>query len=207
MEKSNLSKITIILRGYDYLQVHCVCEALIGSSIKNVEITTNSSGAFETVRKIKEEFGKLLNVGCGTVLNMEHAKNAVEANADFILSPIALNKTIIDYCKSNGVVTVPAAITPTEISNLFESGADVVKIFPARDLGIKFASDIQAPLGKLPLMAVGGVNIENVMDFLGNGYEYVGIGSGIFDKNDILNMNKNNLKNSLLDFEAKLDEK
>lgn len=204
MKTKDLAKVTVIMRGYSYQQVNAICKVLVGTAFNTIEITTNSPNAFDTVKRIKEEYAEKIYVGVGTVLTMEHAISAVESNADFILSPIALGKDIIDFCKKNNVLTVPAAMTPTEIYELIQNGADVVKVFPAKHLQISYAKDIQAPLGKLPLMAVGGININNVNDYFENNYQYVGISSGMFEKTDIESMDINKLKESLAKWESVL---
>lgn len=202
MEKSKLSKVTVILRGYNYEQIKKVAETLdksLNKDIKNIEITLNSPQAYESIKKIKKEFNNL-NVGAGTVCTFDQAKKSIEAGVDFILSPIQLSKDTIELCKDNNVISVPAAMTPSEVYKMFDYGANIVKVFPATTVGEKFFKDIQAPLGDLELMAVGGINSKNAQSFLNNKCNYLGIGSGIFDKEDIFKMNSENLKESLKKF-------
>lgn len=199
MSKVSLSVVTIILRGYTYEQILCVANSLEGSSVKNIEITLNSPNVFESIKKIKDEFPEL-NVGAGTVCNFEDTKKSIESGVDFILSPINLSKDSIELCNKHDIVCVPAAMTPTEIKKMFEYGADIVKVFPATTVGPRFFKDVQAPLGDLDLMAVGGINGENAKCFLDNKCNYLGIGSGIFEKKDIVDMNLDNLKLSLNKF-------
>ena len=199
MDKKNLSTVTVILRGYTYEQIRCVAKSLLGSPIKNIEVTLNSPDVYESIKKIKEEFPELY-VGAGTVCTEEETRLSIESGVDFILSPINLSKESINMCNDNEVVCVPAAMTPSEIYKMFDYGADIVKIFPATTVGPKFFKDVQAPLGDLDLMAVGGVNGENAKSFLDNKCNYLGIGSGIFEKKDIIDMNLDNLKLSLNKF-------
>src|SRR5699024_11909387 len=95
------------------------------------------------------------------------------------------NAEMINLGKENNILTVPAAMTPSEVHDMFSRGADIVKVFPAGVVTPRFFSDIQAPLGELSLMAVGGVSKENVKEFFNYGTKYVGIGSGMFPK-DVL---------------------
>lgn len=205
MSNNGLAKVTVILRGYNYQQIKTVCEVLVDTPFNSVEITTNSPDAFISIAAIKKEFSQKMMVGVGTVLTMEHAVQAVNAKADFILSPIALSADILKYCQENKIITVPAAMTPTEIYQMFQQGADIVKVFPANALPKTFAKDVQAPLGKLPLMAVGGINQANAKEHLNNGYQYVGVASGMFNKADIINMNKQGLQESLTQWLAIVD--
>ncbi|KGF06185.1 bifunctional 4-hydroxy-2-oxoglutarate aldolase/2-dehydro-3-deoxy-phosphogluconate aldolase [Anaerococcus lactolyticus] len=199
MSKKKLSKVTVILRGYSYEQIKCVAQTLISSSINSIEVTLNSPDVYESIKKIKQDFPEL-NVGAGTVCTIEEVMSSIESGVDFILSPINLSKEAIELCNKNDVVCVPAAMTPSEIYKMFQYGADIVKIFPATAVGAKFFKDIQAPLGNLELMAVGGVNGDNAKEFLANKCNYLGIGSGIFEKQDIKDMNMERLKLSLNKF-------
>ena len=200
MNVQEFPKITVILRGYSYKQIRLIVSILVKNGINSVEITMNTEKAAEIIKKIKTEFGEKILIGAGTVTTMEEAKEAVNAGATFILSPIMLEKEILNFCKSKKVITVPGAFSLTEIIQSFRDGADIVKIFPADRLGKKYISDITAPLGELPVMVVGGINRENVNDYFKSGAKYAGIASGIFNKEDILSENAENLEKSLKDF-------
>lgn len=205
MNKSYLSKIVIILRGYEYEQVKAVAKSLEGTPCNSIEITTNSPNMLNTLSRITEEF-PYLNFGAGTVCTMEQAIKVVESGARFILSPITLDKNIIEFCKKNNVIVIPAAMTPSEIYKMFELGADIVKVFPASIVGPKFFKAVQAPLGKLNLMAVGGIDINNAKDFLDNGSSYLGVGSGMFNPKDIVNKNVTRLTKSVIKFIESLED-
>ncbi len=203
--KDNFPKVTIILRGYTYEQVKTVMEVLKDKHQQfALEITLNSPDVFTTINKISREFGEKFYIGAGTVLSLEDANNAIDAGARFILSPIKLSKEILDVCKAKKILSIPAAMTATEVMELKNNGADIIKIFPASIVGVKFFKDIQAPLGKLPLMAVGGVSSGNALEFFDNQAAYVGIASGIFNKEDILSQNSTGLKESLTLFDKKV---
>lgn len=197
-------KITVILRGYDYHQVRTVVKNLVGTKIQAVEITMNSPDALETISKISSEFGESIKVGAGTVTTYEEAEAAIKKGAQFILSPVMLSQEIIDLCRESGVISVPAGFTPTEIKTLLDRKADIIKLFPAARLGSKYISDIQAPLGKMPIMVVGGISAENVQEYFDAGAQFAGIGSGIFHREDILNQNEVGLRESIKQFESKL---
>ena len=204
MELKYFPKITVILRGYTYSQVRTVVKNLIGTSLSSVEITMNSPDAIETIRKINEEFGHCILTGAGTVTTYEEAEAVIKAGARFVLSPIMLSQKIIHLCKTHQVISVPASMTPTEIKTSLDMGADIVKVFPARTMGPDYFKDIQSPLGKLPLMAVGGVNGDNVGEYLEAGASYAGIGSGIFKKEDILSEQEEGIIQSIKYFEGRL---
>lgn len=204
MEINDLSTVTIILRGFELDKVEAVAQAMENTKIKNIEVTTNSPNYLKTISEIKSKYPHI-NIGAGTVTTYDQAIKSIDAGASFILSPIMLSKDIIKLCNDNNVICVPAAMTPSEIYKMFDLGADVVKVFPATTVGPKFFKDVQAPLGKLNLMAVGGVNINNAKQFLDNGCKYLGIGTGMFNKKDIETKNIEKMRESIKDF-SKLTE-
>ena len=168
-----LPKVTVILRGYETKQVLTVVEQLVGTKVNSIEVASNSPHAMESIAAARKEFGA------------EVARQAIAAGAEFMLSPIMFTQEIFDLAKEAGVITVPAAFSPTEIQKMIDMGADIVKVFPAGQLGPDYLKAVQAPLGKLPLMVVGGVNVANVQSYFDKGATYAGIGSGIFDPADI----------------------
>lgn len=180
-----LPKVTVILRGYETKQVLTVVEQLVGTKVNSIEVASNSPHAMESIAAARKEFGAEVHVGAGTVKNSELARQAIAAGAEFMLSPIMFTQEIFDLAKEAGVITVPAAFSPTEIQKMIDMGADIVKVFPAGQLGPDYLKAVQAPLGKLPLMVVGGVNVANVQSYFDKGATYAGIGSGIFDPADI----------------------
>ena len=180
-----LPKVTVILRGYETKQVLTVVEQLVGTKVNSIEVASNSPHAMESIAAARKEFGAEVHVGAGTVKNAELARQAIAAGAEFMLSPIMFTQESFDLAKEAGVITVPAAFSPTEIQKMIDMGADIVKVFPAGQLGPDYLKAVQAPLGKLPLMVVGGVNVANVQSYFDKGATYAGIGSGIFDPADI----------------------
>ena len=144
-------------------------------------------------------------MGAGTVTTVERAKAAIAAGAEFMLSPIMFSDEIFAEAKAAGVITVPSAFSPSEIQLMIDKGADIVKVFPAGQLGPDYIKAVQAPLGKLPLMVVGGVNANNVQSYFDKGATYAGIGSGIFDPADIEECNSANLAASIKNLEDKVN--
>lgn len=197
-------KATVILRGYNYEETRTVMQALIQTNIRSVEITLNTKGALETIEKTSKEFSDQINIGAGTIKNLKDAKAAIKAGANFILTPIAISKEIIDECKENGITTVVGAMTPSEVWKCIEDGADIVKIFPAITCGSRYFNDIKGPLGDISLMAVGGVSSENAKEFLDNGADFLGIGSGLFKKSDVEARNIDALVKSIKELEKQI---
>lgn len=197
--------VTTILRGFKYEQVRSVCNVLVKSKkIKNVEITLNTPDVYETLKKICKEYEDELFVGAGTVITFEELKKAISCGVKFVLSPTGYTKEMIDYCHEKGVIAIPSGLTPTEILTQFQYGADVVKVFPANEFSKTYAKKVCEPLGNYPLMAVGGVNANNVHEHFEGGYQYVGTAWGLFRKVDVIEMNEEKMLECVVEFESKM---
>ncbi len=207
--KQNLNefaKVTAILRGYEFEQIDYVIGLLVNSSIKAVEITLNHADSKNIIKTIVKKYGQVISIGAGTVLTKEDLIDVIKCGVEFVLSPTVFDKDMIDYCKTNDVISVPGALSPSEIYQNLKLGADIVKVFPAARFGSTYFKDISAPLGKVPLMAVGGINGENMKEYFTAGAKFVGISSGLFDSSDIKNCDEIGLKKSLNYFNKKYKE-
>ena len=204
MKVENYPKYTIIMRNYSSEQSDAVLQALEGLEDKfAVEVTMNTHQAVEEIKELNSKFGKKILIGAGTVLTFSEEIAAIDAGAKFILSACQFTKAMIEYAKKREVVTIPGVMTPTEVFRMDSYGADIIKVFPAVDIGARFFKNIQAPLGKLRLMAVGGVSEKNIHEFFENGAQYVGIGSNAFNKEDLKSLNIANLHQSLVNLVKK----
>lgn len=123
--------------------------------------------------------GDRMSIGAGTVLSVEEVRAAHEAGASFIVSPDS-DPDVIAETKRLHMVSIPGAMTPTEIKRAYALGADIVKLFPADDLGYHYIQNLKGPLPHIPLMATGGVNPETIPEFLSRGILAVGTGITIF---------------------------
>lgn len=202
MKLEDLSPVTVILRGVPYETVRTVCSALKTSkAIKNVEITMNTEGCLDCIRKISEEFKDDLFIGAGTVTTYDEAVAAIDAGAQFLLAPVVLSKEINDYAHSKGVLTVSGALSPTEIWQASKNGADVVKVFPITAICDSYFKDVRAPLGAIPFMAVGGVKKTNAKKLMEQGAEYLGMG-GLFSKEVLKNNQLDEMIQVCCEFES-----
>lgn len=201
-----LSKVTMILRGYNYEEVRNVASILKNSKyVRNMEVTLNTENAYEIIRKISDEYGKVLNIGAGTVLTYEELVKAHESGATFVLSPYRMTDDMLNYCKTHNIYSVPGGLTPSEVNEALTKGADAVKIFPANEFSHSYAKKLIEPMGEMSLMAVGGVNYKNIKEILNSGYKYVGSAGGIFEKNDLKEMNVEAMKRSLKRLEEAIE--
>ena len=196
--------VTVILRGYSYESCRCVAQGMVGSKLRSIEVAMNTPGAPEIIDKLSNEFGNEILVGAGTVTTPQRARSAIEAGSKVLLSPICFSDELFAIAKEAHVLSVPAAFSPSEICEMLEKGADIVKVFPASRLGAQYFSDIQAPLGPMPLMAVGGITTDNAQEYLSAGASFVGIGSGIFRRQDILDGNIAAIQAQIAQFEARI---
>nr|AUG44417.1 hypothetical protein [uncultured bacterium] len=190
VEMIRKTKLVAIARKVPAERIVDAAQALFDGGIRNIEITFNqaspsciedASASIGAVKKAME--GRML-VGAGTVLSVEQAEAAYEAGADFVLSPDT-NIKVIAEVKRLGMVSVPGALTPSEIMAAWNAGADIVKMFPAGLFGLPYLKAIRGPINQVPLMAVGGVGEENVKEFLENGFCSCGIGSNLV-RNDLI---------------------
>ncbi|MBS4192338.1 bifunctional 4-hydroxy-2-oxoglutarate aldolase/2-dehydro-3-deoxy-phosphogluconate aldolase [Bacillus sp. FJAT-49705] len=155
-----------------------ICEALYEGGIKVVEITAETPQLVPIIEKTVDNMGDKILVGAGTVLDPETARMVISAGAHFVVSP-TVNIDTIRLVKRYGVVCIQGALTPTEIVTAYENGADMVKIFPINAFGPSYVKNIHGPLPQIPLMVTGGINLDNVSEYVNNGASGIGIGSNL----------------------------
>lgn len=170
-------KIVAIIRGADPDDVLKIAKALHEGCVKILEVTLNSANALEIIKQLSETMKDKMLIGAGTVLDSASARAAISAGAQFIISP-CLNIDVIRTTKELGVVSIPGAYTPTEIVNAFNSGGDIIKVFPASS-NANYIKEIRAPLSHIPLMPTGGITLENIKEFQKAGAVAFGIGTAL----------------------------
>jgi len=173
------------------------------AGLTTIEITMNTPGAVEIIRYALEHHSEGLNIGAGTVCTKEDLDNALEAGAQFIVTPI-INKKVIKSCVKKGIPVFPGGFSPTELYNAWSYGAAMVKIYPATSLGADYIKDLKAPLNNIKVLPTGGINLENMQDFLKAGADGLGIGGQLFDKVLIKNKDWAGLKLHFEKFVQKL---
>ncbi len=171
-------KIVAVVRLQDSTQIMDVVGAIVKGGIKIIEITLTTPNAIQKIGKLKKIYGDHVLIGAGSVLNGEMAEEAIESGAEYIVSPIS-DYSLINIGRSHGVPVMLGAFSPTEIYEAQEKGADVVKVFPADILGMKYFKAIKAPMPNLQIMPTGGVSLTNANDWLAAGACAVGIGSAL----------------------------
>ncbi|MGG4488186.1 bifunctional 4-hydroxy-2-oxoglutarate aldolase/2-dehydro-3-deoxy-phosphogluconate aldolase [Metabacillus idriensis] len=180
------NKFIPIVRGQSPEDVLQIANALYDGGVKVIEITLNSPKALKAIELVGDQFGSEMTVGAGTVLDSESARAAIMAGAQFILAPTVDQETI-KITKRYGAISIPGAMTPSEILTAYETGADIIKVFPVTALGPKYIKDIKGPLPHIPLMPTGGVDLDNFEDYLKNGAIACGLGSSLVHSTTALN--------------------
>jgi len=162
-----ISKIGIVpvIKIEDVEKAVPLAKALCDGGIPVAEVTFRTAQAEEAIARISEELPDML-VGAGTVLTTEQVDKAVNAGAKFIVSP-GLNPKVVKYCVDKGIIIMPGCVTPSEIEQAIELGLDLVKFFPAEAAGgIKMIKAMSAPYGNIKFMPTGGINEENMNEYL-----------------------------------------
>ncbi len=189
-------KIVAILRTKLQSEVASVIDAIISSGIKVLEVTSNTPGYSEEIKKARVSYPETL-IGVGTVINIEIAKKALEAGAQFLVTPNT-NVEVIKFANNNGVPIMVGALTPTEVCVAHENGADVIKLFPACTAGLAYFKAIKAPLDSFEYFAVGGISPGNATEWFNAGAS--GIGYGCVKRNSDGDLDVSAIKKAATDF-------
>lgn len=183
-------RIVAIVRGLDSALCKRLAEALFDGGIRMMEVTFDQTGRLpqeETVKAIEElrsGWDGKMRIGAGTVLSLQQLSLAEKAGASYIVTPNT-NPELIRRAKELGLGVLAGAMTPSEIHTAYEAGADFVKVFPASVLGPEYIRAVQAPLGHIPMLAVGGVNERNIADYLRAGAAGAGVGGGLVSRRNV----------------------
>ena len=164
-----------------------VAEALKAGGISAIEFTVSTPGAIDMIKEASATFEGEVLMGAGTVLDPETARAAILAGAEFIVTP-TINLETLAICKRYGKPTVAGAMTPSEMLTAWEAGADLVKVFPAGNIGgAGYIKAVLAPLPQLRLVPVGGVSADNAAQFLEAGAVAVAVGGNLVNKKAVAN--------------------
>ncbi len=177
-------KIVAIVRGIPSDEVVGLADALVKGGISCIEVTFDQSSqekaqdTLKAISNIRQALGDQVCVGAGTVMTVEQVEAAAAAGAEYMISPNT-NAAVIKRTKELDKVSIPGAMTPSEVAEAYELGADIVKMFPAGVLGCAYIKAVKAPLKHIPVTAVGGVNPGNCADFIRAGAVGVGVGGNL----------------------------
>jgi 2-dehydro-3-deoxyphosphogluconate aldolase/(4S)-4-hydroxy-2-oxoglutarate aldolase len=162
-----------------------VSDAIKEGGVSFIEITMSVPGAIDVIKELTKKYKDEIIMGAGTVLDTETGRAALLAGAQFIVSPI-LNLDLVRLAHRYSALVIPGTMTPTEILTAWNEGADMVKVFPAAQLGgPEYIKAVRGPLPQVLLVPTGGVNLQNAGAFIKAGAAALGVGGELVDKKAI----------------------
>lgn len=184
MNKSNViesikeNRIVAVVRADDKNTTFKIVEACLEGGINHIEITFTIPQAHLMIEQLNKEFNKDIVLGAGTVLDSETARIAILSGAKFVVSPY-FNKEMIKLCNRYQVASMPGAMTIQEVVQSLEYGCEIIKLFPGELSGPKIIKAIKGPLPQANLMPTGGVDRDNVLEWINAGAVAVGVGGSL----------------------------
>ena len=187
------NKIIAVIRSTVSEDLISFIDIVVESGINSIEVTLTTPNALSIIKQLRNNYENSILLGAGTVIDLDGAKRAIDAGAEFIVMPI-YNIEVINYLKNNRFPIISGAFSPTEIYNSYNAGADMIKIFPANLLGIKNFKSLQIIAPKIPLMVTGGITTDNSREWLDSGADVLGIGSSLINDQIISSKDYDKLK-------------
>jgi len=169
-----------VIRIKNAARLRAVVDAIAEGGVRVLEVTMTVPGAVDLIAELAPTLPDGFVLGAGTVTDTDTAIRVIEAGARFVVGPV-FRRGVIAACHGRGVPVIPGCFTPTEILDAWESGADIVKVFPATALGPGFFKDVRGPLPHVKMMPTGGVTIDNAGDWIRAGAVAVGVGTALLD--------------------------
>ena len=180
------TKISAIIRTDDHKVAEQAMQAAVDGGFRVVEFTLTTPGSLNLINQFRDNDD--LIVGAGTVMSPTIVQEAVEAGAQFLVSPVC-NVDVIQEAEKLDVVSIPGTFTATEMETAHRAGADFVKLFPAPENVAEYIRFILAPLPYLKIFPTSGVNLDNMLDVLQAGAAGTGFVRPLFDPEMIRNKN------------------
>lgn len=179
LEQIKQTRIIPVIRTKTYDEANGVIEAVLAGGINVLEITMTTPDAVKLMAECVKKYGDEVIVGAGTAVDLDTAKKCFDAGVKFIVSPMFDEETV-KFCSQNETIIMPGALTPTEIFNAYQKGADVVKVFPISSMGgVSHLKAIKSVFPNIEIVPTGGVNLKNFNEYLYAGAFAVGIGSDL----------------------------
>jgi 2-dehydro-3-deoxyphosphogluconate aldolase/(4S)-4-hydroxy-2-oxoglutarate aldolase len=172
--------VVAVIRMKDAAKLRRVVDAIAEGGVRAIEVTMTVPGAVDLIAALARSLPDDVLLGAGTVTDARTARAVIDAGARYVVSPV-FRREVIAACHERDVAAAPGCFTPTEILDAHDSGADVIKVFPATALGPQFIKDVRAPLPQVRLMPTGGVSLDNAGDWIRAGAVAVGVGSALVD--------------------------
>jgi len=173
------SSIIAIVRTPQPIKLVKLVESYAKGGITSIEITMNTPGALQAVKEISSQMPEV-QIGVGTIRNTGEAGRAIEHGAQYLVTPIT-DPEIIEIAHKNDIPVAMGAFTPTEVYNAHQFGADLIKLFPAGNLGVSYMKAVLAPMPPIKIVPTGGINLDNARAWLDAGASALGVGSSLVD--------------------------
>jgi 2-dehydro-3-deoxyphosphogluconate aldolase/(4S)-4-hydroxy-2-oxoglutarate aldolase len=159
-----------------------IVDALVAGGIRTLEITMTVPDAIGAIKAVAHRFGSNVLLGAGTVTSRALAEGSLDAGAEFLVTPCVV-PDVIAVAKERDVAVLPGAMTPTEVFTAWSSGGDIIKIFPASNVGgASYLKALKGPFPQIPLCPTGGVNLQTIGQFVKAGASAVGVGGELVSK-------------------------
>ncbi|HEY3415591.1 MAG TPA: bifunctional 4-hydroxy-2-oxoglutarate aldolase/2-dehydro-3-deoxy-phosphogluconate aldolase [Armatimonadota bacterium] len=188
-----MSTVTDVLAGIQACGVVAVIRADSGEEavravaavrdggVKAIEVTFTVPNAEKIIAQLHQELGDSIYLGAGTVTSVQQAQMAIEAGAQYLISP-GFDPEVVQYALGQGVTFMPGVLTPSEILAARKLGVEVFKIFPASRMGAAYIKDLRGPFPGIKLVPTGGVDVGNAADYIKAGAFALGVGGKLVDK-------------------------
>ena len=187
IEAIKKEKLIVIVRGVEKEKLIPLAEAMYEGGVRIMEITYSADKKVsdiqtsENIKMLTEHFEGKMFVGAGTVLTEEQVELTKKAGGQFVISPDTF-ESVIKKTRELEMVSIPGALTPSEIQAAYRAGADFIKLFPVTNMGTDYIKAVRAPLSHLDFLAVGGINENNMSEYLEAGVSGFGVSSNIINK-------------------------
>lgn len=179
------NKILAIMRNVPLEKTIDYAQAIVDGGVKCFEVALNSKDAYKQISMLHQHFGERALIGAGTAITLEKAKKAVQAGAQFLLTP-STHEDVLAYCEKEKILFLPGALTPSEVATCLKYGFTTIKLFPAGDMKKGYIKSLKGPFDETDYVAIGGVDVDNIHEFFEQGYLAVGLGSNLMPKEIVL---------------------
>ena len=177
-------QIIAVIRAADWRIGRKMAQAVADGGIRLIEITANSDRPWELIAQLRTEL-PYCSIGVGTGLSLADVRESIACGAEYIFTP-HVDRELICASLTAGIPIVPGALTPTEIITAWNLGATAIKVFPIQAVGgVSYLEVLQGPIGHIPLIPTGGINVQNAHAFLAAGAVAVGLAGGLFPPDEI----------------------
>ncbi|MCK5565613.1 MAG: bifunctional 4-hydroxy-2-oxoglutarate aldolase/2-dehydro-3-deoxy-phosphogluconate aldolase [Planctomycetes bacterium] len=178
-------KVIVIVRGAGKEEIVNIAQAVRAAGCNFLEVTCNTAGAAGMIDILCNQMPDMC-IGAGTVITKQLAEEVLEAGAKYIIAPDT-NPEVIKYCVAKDIAVMPGAATATEVLSAVRYGAKMIKIFPAACIGVDYIKQLKGPIDNVDFLAVGGVRVGNIKDFVAAGCVGIGIGGSVIKEEAVEN--------------------